>query len=533
MPPPKRRNLYATLGVHRYASELEIRAAYRRRALEKHPDKGGSHEAFLALINAFEVLSDPRVREDYDRDLEKRGERDGLGRLKRVIDERPLQPPAPPNPQREVEVSPPQAEEFGPFAPAPGPRQEQREAQAKVGSKRARQAGTTRHRPEHSEAQASTAAGPQEAQEVQSVWRQLLEAEAETEFPAILKGRSWRFLGAVAGEGHDFLRRRAWLQKVPKPPKKKMPVQKKASKTAGRKVGLQSLMDASKKDSLGEKACQHMQKHIRKVGPRSFNLVMCFDWLEVASSSTHLVEAIDWHIILMKFQRLAKEIFSQGHADDYPLVSETLQSILDEHTQQGGRAPTLTFALRMYFRNGEKHKLFRFFRTTDLRWVLHCRTRIKALMPTCDHDVFLRAVRGMCQKSIEMSGEAHKKHYDKIRADNAAMKAARKLQAKNNAKLHARAQAAVQFLAQARKKFKAGKDMQDLDAVFCDFGMGEELCFFAIVQAQGSGHSAGPLRETWQKAAKDLQALKKIQKSKGFAAAMAEAQRLDEDEMLR
>ena len=151
MPPPKRRNLYATLGVHRYASELEIRAAYRRRALEKHPDKGGSHEAFLALINAFEVLSDPRVREDYDRDLEKRGERDGLGRLKRVIDERPLQPPAPPNPQREVEVSPPQAEEFGPFAPAPGPRQEQREAQAKVGSKRARQAGTTRHRPEHSE----------------------------------------------------------------------------------------------------------------------------------------------------------------------------------------------------------------------------------------------------------------------------------------------------------------------------------------------------------------------------------------------
>ena len=100
-----------------------------------------------------------------------------------------------------------------------------------------------------------------------------------------------------------------------------------------------------------------------------------FDWLEVASSSTHLVEAIDWHIILMKFQRLAKEIFSQGHADDYPLVSETLQSILDEHTQQGGRAPTLTFALRMYFRNGEKHKLFRFFRTTDLRWVLHCRTR--------------------------------------------------------------------------------------------------------------------------------------------------------------
>ena len=216
----------------------------------------------------------------------------------------------------------------------------------------------------------------------------------------------------------------------------------------------------------------------------------------------------------------------------------------------------------MYFRNGEKHKLFRFFRTTDLRWVLDCRKRhlvgkswcfrfamlfrcmfvgrqsdllllcfvgyaagIKALMPTCDHDAFLRAVRGMCQKSIDMSGEAQKKHYQKIRADNAAMKAARQLQTKKNAKLHARAQAAVQFLVQARKKFKAGKDMQDLDAIFCDFGMGEQLCllafsifasstnrlgfvlalaclrccpgFFAIVQAQGSGHSAGPLRDTW------------------------------------
>ena len=37
----------------------------------------------------------------------------------------------------------------------------------------------------------------------------------------------------------------------------------------------------------------------------------------------------------MKFQREAKKIFNQGHADDYPLVSETLQSILDEHAQQG------------------------------------------------------------------------------------------------------------------------------------------------------------------------------------------------------
>ena len=95
----------------------------------------------------------------------------------------------------------------------------------------------------------------------------------------------------------------------------------------------------------------------------------------MASSSTHLSEAIDWHIILMKFQQLAKKILSQNNADDYPLVSEMLQSLLNEHVQAGGRAPTLTFSLRMYFKSGGKHKLFRFFRTADLRWVLHCRTR--------------------------------------------------------------------------------------------------------------------------------------------------------------
>ena len=45
---PKQK-LYGTLGVLRCSSDVELRSAYRRRALETHPDKGGSHEDFLKV----------------------------------------------------------------------------------------------------------------------------------------------------------------------------------------------------------------------------------------------------------------------------------------------------------------------------------------------------------------------------------------------------------------------------------------------------------------------------------------------------
>ena len=46
------------LGVGRYASEVEIKAAYRRRLLETHPDKkGGSEEEFHAVKTAYETLA--------------------------------------------------------------------------------------------------------------------------------------------------------------------------------------------------------------------------------------------------------------------------------------------------------------------------------------------------------------------------------------------------------------------------------------------------------------------------------------------
>ena len=44
-----KRQLYETLGILRSSSDLDIRSAYKRRALETHPDKGGDHNSFLKV----------------------------------------------------------------------------------------------------------------------------------------------------------------------------------------------------------------------------------------------------------------------------------------------------------------------------------------------------------------------------------------------------------------------------------------------------------------------------------------------------
>lgn len=49
---------YIILGISRAdaADEAVVREAWRRRALEAHPDKGGSEEAFLEVQTAYEML---------------------------------------------------------------------------------------------------------------------------------------------------------------------------------------------------------------------------------------------------------------------------------------------------------------------------------------------------------------------------------------------------------------------------------------------------------------------------------------------
>jgi hypothetical protein len=57
---------YELLGVARDASQDEIRSAYRALAKAMHPDAGGTAGAFRLLREAYETLTDPERRLDYD-----------------------------------------------------------------------------------------------------------------------------------------------------------------------------------------------------------------------------------------------------------------------------------------------------------------------------------------------------------------------------------------------------------------------------------------------------------------------------------
>jgi len=64
------RDYYEILGVGRDADVEDLKRAYRKQAMQFHPDRNDSHDAeeqFKELSEAYEVLKDPQKRATYDR----------------------------------------------------------------------------------------------------------------------------------------------------------------------------------------------------------------------------------------------------------------------------------------------------------------------------------------------------------------------------------------------------------------------------------------------------------------------------------
>lgn len=62
-------NYYEILGVSKDASQEDIKKAYRKLAIQHHPDKGGDETVFKNIAEAYGVIGDESKRKQYDNQM--------------------------------------------------------------------------------------------------------------------------------------------------------------------------------------------------------------------------------------------------------------------------------------------------------------------------------------------------------------------------------------------------------------------------------------------------------------------------------
>ena len=61
------KNYYAILGVNHQSNEKEIKKTYYKLSFTHHPDKGGDEYIFSEITEAYDILMDGNIRDEYDK----------------------------------------------------------------------------------------------------------------------------------------------------------------------------------------------------------------------------------------------------------------------------------------------------------------------------------------------------------------------------------------------------------------------------------------------------------------------------------